>query len=608
MRKLSFAIYFFTVALLCWAQPTLSDESDQAEEQLTELEAAYLEFRDRLFERYTEKIEQIDRIENNYVPAFVPNSDLKKTDLSLENSAGLELWWQDAANKKINLGREGLEEDVLSLFSRALRHSSQIKVFADLPLIRETSIQEADGPFDFRMFVDGRIADIDEPVGDDLRTGGPLRYLEDSRSIEYGLGKKFITGTEVELKQRIGDMDTNSIYFNPEEQARAGTFLTIRQPLLKGFGIAYQKSAIELAKLDHAISEDELRRMVESHLMEVSRAYWGLYLERSIFLQKQRLAFNTYHILNQMEARAEMDVTPGLLARARSLVKSHELAAFQAEYAMRNAQSRIMSLINDPEFLEGTGAELVTSQQPMSTPPDAVFTDILNTALLNRPEIAQGVRQIQASAIREARSRNELRPDLDFVFDTYVKGLEGDYDYSQAYSNQFDVGDPSYMAGLRFEFPLGNNSAQARNTRRRLEARQLLNQLDVSVEHVLLEVQVSHREMQKYYESMLQSYQIMKSDEEEIREILESIDYKLAQGDPYGDMLYRLMDASERLTESEETVVRSELTYNLALYNLYRAMGILVTSNNFVFNRSEGEDDLPLISVGVDDDNESTAQ
>ena len=586
---------------------SFGESSTETDQEPTEFESDYLEFRNRLFERYQPMIEKIDLVENSYVSAFSPTSGVLAPGGPSVDLAEYDLWWQENANTQINTSQTGLEENVLSLFARAMQHSSQIKVFADLPLIRETSIQEAEGPFDFRVFADGRLADIDEPVGDDLKTGGPLRYEEDSRSIEYGLMKKFITGTEVELKQRVGDMDTNSIYFNPEEQARAGTFFTIRQPLLKGFGISYQGAPIELARLDYAVSQDELQRMVESHLMELARAYWGLYLERSIFLQKRQLAQKTDVILKQMEGRAEVDVAPGLLARARSLVKSHELAAFQAEYAMRNAQSRIMALVNDPAFLVGTGVELVTSQKPIVSAPEKPFTDVLSTALLNRPEIAQGVRQLQAAAIREARARNELRPDLDFIFDTYVKGLEGDYDYSQAYSDQFNEGDPSYMVGLRLEYPLGNNSAQARSLRKRLEARQLLNQLDVSVEHVLLEVQVSYREMQKYHESMLQNFQILKSDEQEISELLESIDYKLAQGEPYGDMLYRLMDASERLTESEEAVARSELTYNLSLYNLYRAMGILVSDNDIVITREQGEDKLPVLQVGFDEAAQSAA-
>jgi outer membrane protein TolC len=576
----------------------LSAEQSKAEEkQVTELENQYLKYRDRLLKRYDPLVASITQVETGYVSALTPRPASAQAATTNAQPTELSLWWGGKAKQRINDNLSGLDENINSLFTKAIHYSSQIRVFSDLPLIRNTSIQEAEGPFDFRLFADGSLADIDEPVGDELRTGGPLRYEEQSKGIEYGVRKKFITGTEVEINQRIGDMNTNSIYFNPEDQARTGTHLIIRQPLLKGFGIAYQESPIQLAIIDHAISESELQRQVESHLLEVARAYWGLYLERALFLQKKRLAEKTGDILKQMEGRSSVDVTPSLLARARSLVKAHDLGALQAEYAMRNAQSRIISLINDPSLITGNGVELITSQQPLSTRPENDFSEIVHTALLNRPEIAQGIRQIQAADIRQARSKNELRPNLDFVFDTYVKGLDGDFNYSGAYSDQFDEGSPSYLVGLHFEYPLGNNSAEARNLRKRIETRQLLSQLDVNVEHVLLEVQVTHREMMKYYESMLASHQIMLSDQQEIKEILETIDYNLSQGQPYGDMLYRLMDASERLTESEEIVARSEMIYNLSLYSLYRAMGILVSHSDIGFTLEEGDDDLPVIKL-----------
>jgi len=570
---------------------------DQKEQTESELESEYNEFREQLFKRYESIVDKIDQAEQGYISVFA--ADKAAADSLSYSSVPQEFdpWWRSDVKQRLNFNLKGLEEDVSSLFTKAMQYSSQVKVFADLPLIRETTIREADGPFDFRLFADGRFADLDEPVGDDLRTGGPLRYEEQSKSVEYGLKKKFITGTEVELKQRIGDMDTNSIYFNPEEQARTGTHLIIRQPLLKHFGIGYQETPIQLAELDFAISNDELQRQVESHLLEVVRAYWGLYLERTLFLQKRRLAERTNKILTQMQGRSEIDVQPSLLARAKSLVGAHKLGAIQAEYAMRNAQSRIRALVNDPAFLTEGGVELVTRQLPVMQRPDSSFDNVLATALRNRPEIAQGVRHIQAAVLREKRSKNELRPDLDLFVDTYVKGLEGDYDYGEAYSNQFSDGNPSYIFGVHFEYPLGNNGAGARHMRKRIEMRQMLHQLDVTVENVLLEVQVSHREMDKYYESVIQSYQIMNSDKEEISELKARIDYLLTQGEPYGDMLYRLMDASERLTRSEQFFAKSELTYNLALYNLYRAMGILVSESDIVFTRDEDEDDLPVLRV-----------
>jgi len=552
--------------------------------------------RKRLFKRYKPLVEQMKASEIGYVSIFSSDRQAPQKNETIPSS--YTPWWEKGVDKKINRKTTDVATDVTSLFSRALKHSSQIQVFSDLPLIRETTIQEAEGPYDFRIFAEGRLTDLDEPVGDDLKTGGPLRYEESSKNLEYGIRKKFLTGTEVELKQNIGDMDTNSTYFNPEDQARTGTYLTIRQPLLKQFGIAYNEAPINLATIDHSIAGEELRRNVESHLLEVSRAYWGLYLERSLLLQKKQLAEKSRKIYNKMKERTAMDVEPSLLARARSMVNAHELAAMQAEFAMLNAQSRLRALVNDPELLGENALELTTSQLPTHTPLQIPFDRVLETALENRPEVAQSIKHIQSAYLRLQRSENELLPSLDLFFQTYVKGLEGDYQYGTAYSNQFDEGGPSYVAGLRFEYPLGNNGAEARNTRKKIEIRQLLHQLDTTVQNVLLEAQVSYRELEKDYRSMVQSYQVMQADNEEVKALLARVDYLLSNHDPYGDVLYRLMDAHERLANSEELFAKSELTYNYAMYNLYRAMGILVSNEKISFEQQlDDQDELPVMHV-----------
>lgn len=584
--------------------PVYADNEESSDYQMVvqaskTSELDYEKLKEKLFERYASVIEQMEQAENSYISIF-SNSASERTGIGSGSiPEGFSPWWQAQVNGQINQAVPNISTDITSLFTRALQYSSQIQVFSDLPLIRETTIQEAEGPYDFRLFAEGRLNDLDEPVGDDLKTGGPLRYEENSETIEYGVRKRFLAGTEVELKQNIGGMDTNSVYFNPQEQARTGTYLTISQPLLKRFGIAYNRSPIDLAGIDHSIAQEELRRNVESHLLEVTRAYWGLYLERSLLMQKAQLAEKSKDIYKQMQQRSSVDVPPSLLARSKSLVNAHELAAMQAEYAMLNAQSRIRALVNDPELLNASGLEMVTSQMPSNELFDVNFDKALVTTFNNRPEVAQAVKHIQSAYLRLGRSKNELRPDLDLYFQTYVKGLEGDYEYGDAYSNQFDDGGPSYVAGLRFEFPLGNNGAEARNLRKKIEIRQLLHQLDTTVENVLLEAQVSYRELEKNYRSMVQSYQIMLSDQEEVKALLSRVDYLLLNNEPYGDVLYRLMDASERLTDSEELFAKSELTYNYALYNLYRAMGILVSNENIVFEeeKTENGDELPVIHV-----------
>ncbi len=602
MKKKLGLLALATLGSLVVISPILAEDDQPTDYQLAvqatdENTLDYKKIKERLFKRYAPIVERMEQGEKGYTSIFsqsAPDKNLGAKDIPQKFIP----WWQAKVTQQINDKVTNISTDVTTLFTRALKHSSQIQVFSDLPLIRETTIQEAKGPYDFRLFAEGRLTDLNEPVGDDLKTGGPLRYKETSKNIEYGIRKKFLTGTEVELKQNIGNLDTNSTFFNPIDQARTGTFLTIKQPLLKRFGIAYNKAPINLATIDHSIAGEELRRNVESHLLEISRAYWGLYLERSLLLQKKQLAEKSRKIYQKMKRRASMDVPPSLLARAKSMVRAHELAAMQAEFAMLNAQSRIRALVNDPELTGNSALELTTSQLPSHKPFDVNFDNALKTTLENRPEVAQSIKHIQSSYIRLQRSENELMPNLDLFFQTYVKGLEGDYEYGTAYSNQFDEGSPSYVGGLRFEYPLGNNSAEARNLRKKIEIRQLLHQLDTTVQNVLLEAQVSYRELEKNYRSMVQSYQIMRSDNEEVKALLSRIDYLLTNHDHYGDVLYRLMDAHERLAHSEELFAKSELSYNYSLYNLYRAMGILVSNQQITFEQATGDQDkLPVMHI-----------
>jgi len=567
-----------------------------AQTQAIDLQAQYPELKEKLLDRYQPTIEKLASAEKVYESridqAFSSDAEFQRDSLP-EN---YQPWWADQVRREMGGSGTVAEENVEKLFVSALKYSSQIKTFSDLPLIRETTIQEAGGPYDFRIFAEGKYDNLNEPVGDILRTGGADRYKQYSRSIGAGIRKKFMLGTEVELKQSLEGIDTNSIYFTPEDQSWARTRLILRQPILRGAGVKYNESVIELARVDHSISEAELRRQVESHLLEISRAYWGLYLERSVLLQKKKLAEETEKIYWKMKGRTGLDVLPSLLARARSQVVARQLGAIEAEYAMRNAADRIRALVNDPALIRSEGLEIVTQQMPKHELDSLEMADALHSALENRPEVEQGVKQIQAAAMRLMRSDKEVLPDLDFFFETYIIGLHGDYKYGNAYGRQFDTGKPSYSLGLRFEYPLGNNGAEARQLRKRLEVRQLLNQLDTTVQNVFLEVQVSFREMIKNHKEMVRRYQVMESTAEEIRALVDRIDFLLAENEAYGNVLYQLMDALDRMIEAEVTFAKSELTYNLSLYNLNRVMGILVSVNNIRITE-ETEDDLPVIRL-----------
>jgi outer membrane protein TolC len=560
-----------------------------------DLEAEVPELKDRLLQRYDSAVADLAKAEGGYQSLHDQEFASQSKLFADGPPQKLAPWWNDKVGAPLT-GAKAIGGNVESLFVQALQYSTQVKVFADLPLIRRTTIQEAEGPFDLRLFAEGNYSDLDEPVGDELRTGGPERYEEQGLGGKLGVRKLFSPGTDITVEQELRGLDTNSIYFNPHDQALAITRLRVTQPLLHGIGTFYNTSTIELARLDHSISQDELRRQLESHLLEISRAYWGLYLERALVIQKRKLARDIEKLYEQMKARGEIDALPSLLARAKSLAMAKQLDAAEAEFAMKNAEDRIRALVNDPQLAQPVATEIVTHQAPrhqLSVPP---MEEVLKTALHHRPEVEQAIKQIRSAAIRQHRAENERWPDLNLFFETYVIGLEGDYEYDAAYEEQFNEGRPSYRVGLRLDYPWGNRAADARLLRKKIEVRQLLRQLDTTVENVLLESKVSYREVIKNHKELVRRYQVMEAAREEINGLLARIDVLLADREPYADMLYRLMDASERLGDAEMEFSRTELTYNLSLYNLQRVMGMLVDINRIEAEEIE-QDGLPLLRL-----------
>ena len=87
-------------------------------------------------------------------------------------------WWTKVVAEPISTKTDGVQQDITSLIEKAIVHSAQIKVFSDVPIIRETAIYEAKGDFDPVGYFDYRWTDIDDPVGSTLTTGGDGRFLE----------------------------------------------------------------------------------------------------------------------------------------------------------------------------------------------------------------------------------------------------------------------------------------------------------------------------------------------------------------------------------------------------------------------------------------------
>ncbi len=475
-------------------------------------------------------------------------------------------WWGNEIHKTLRTDVVETPISIESLLVSTLQHSSQVRVFKDLPLIRQTSIIEADAAFDWSAFIESQWNDISEPVGNTLTVGpGETRFNDHQWEYSMGLRRRNALGGDIEIAQDFGFENNNSTFFIPPNQGTAQLRLSYTHPLWRGGGRLYNTGLIVLAEIDAGIAEQEFSRQLQSHLLEVARAYWSLYLERGTLLQKKKLYESARKILDQLEPRVALDAAKNQIARARAAVTAREVDILRAEAAVRNAEARIRALVNDPHLAYVENAEFVPQDQPIREFIPVSMRDSLVTALQKRPEIGQALKQVKAAAVRTDMATNELLPVLDMIFDTYASGLRGNSSVGQAFQDQFSVGAPSYSVGFRFEVPLHNRAAQARLERRRLEMRQVTNQLDTTAETLMLEVEVAVREVHTSFRETQATYQSMKAAGSELY-YLDERWKQLAGDDRSGSLVLEdLLAAQERLTEAEFSFLSSVVTYNLAM-------------------------------------------
>lgn len=508
-------------------------------------------------------------------------------------------WWHEELGGNIFEG-ERQEASLDDIYVETLMHSSQIRVFTDLPLIRRTGIQEAKGEFDTRLFVEGRYDRANDPIGSTLQTGDPTdpRFREKKYSLETGLRKKVITGGEFEAVQQFGRTRSNSTFFTPNPQGNAELRLRYTQPLLQGAGIHYNESTIKIAELDSEIAVQEFLRQAESHLVEVARAYWGLYMSRTIYLQKQKLVTETFGVVEELEDRSELDTDSGQIARARAAYANRKADLVRSELAIRNAQDRLKALVNSEAMFQSTSGEFVPLDVPAIGGSQVSLMAAAAEALESRPEITQAFKQLKASAYREDMARNEILPVLNVFMEGYVAGLENEGSYTEAWDNQFEEGAPGYTLGFYAEYPLENQAGRARLERRKLETRQQLNSVKTTIETVLLELKVSVREVNTAMRDLQAKLESMQAAQEELAQLSDRRGLEVGNNLTASAFLTLLLDSQDRLALAEEEFARSLVTYNVSLINLERAKGTLLNYEDISYEEyKDKETGLPTIKM-----------
>jgi len=459
----------------------------------------------------------------------------------------------------------------------AMQYSPKVQSILILPRILQTDIEIARGEFDRRRTVNTNYRDNSDPVGNTLTTGGPNRLNEQFWDNSIGIKDRNMIGGKTELLQMFNARDSNSLFFQPNNQADTKLSLNYTQPLMRGSGRYYNTSSIRIAGIKSKQKFAEANRQLQNHARDVITTYWELVLQRYLLEQSRAGLSRLKAIEKHLNDRAGRDLVKTQIFRARSAIKNQEGQIATTRSNVLGLQESLRRLVNSPELSEQACSEMIPLTMPSNELPLILLEQELLAALTSRGDILSIQETIEEAIVQKRLAVSELKPQLDLETSSYIRGLRGANQFSEAYGDQFADGRPSFAAGLTGSLPVGNRSAKASLRSRELEIAQLQFDYSDALMKARADIKSAIFNAQATYATTVAAIDGTFSALEEVKGNTDKLDVFFGENQSLSNTLNDLLDSEGRLISAENTWANRQIQHMLALMNIKYESGTLMT-------------------------------
>lgn len=473
----------------------------------------------------------------------------------------------------------GLERTIRSAVTQNLGVQSARIV----PAVSSAQLVAANAAFDWAFFASAQISLIDSPTTQTLSGNIPVgaaAQVQDRRQVQLGLQRDLVTGGTVSVDWTLDrtDQNTPGFAFVPDPASTAAIGIDLTQPLLRNAGSAVATSQIRIAENAERRSVSELRATLTDIVITTEEAYWQLAQAHENLRIQRRLLERGEATSEKIRQRGRLDATAAQIADAQARVEERRAAVIEAENTVRAASDRLKSIVNDPELTVGGEALLVPSDRPIEEPLSFSLLDAIETSLAKRPEVRQALLGIDDASIRTRVADNQRLPQLDLTFQARARSL--DDDATEATFQPFDSNFVDYLVGLQFLRPIGNRVAESNFRATSLARMQSVIDYRAVTQQVVLDVKTALRDVVTNHTLIEQRRAARLAAAENLRAL--TVQIELTEGFSAGnlDLLLRRQE-SLALAEAQEIAALTE--YNIAVADLYRAMGTNLEQNRIEF-------------------------
>ncbi len=359
------------------------------------------------------------------------------------------------------------------------------------------------------LFAYGNFGHTTTPLSNTLLSQ-TTSLTNDFRQYQFGYNQQFLTGTSFQLTyfsyRSLVNSPANVI--NPATSGYADFYLT--QNLLQGMKIGVNNRNIRVAKNNVKVSALQLKRQVITTLSAVLSLYWDLVSFNDDVRVKEEALATAAKLNEDNKVRVEAGALASVeLTRSAAEVSSSkedllisQTNLAQQETILKNALSRngVETAWLDEVHIIPLDHIVVPATEEIKAVPELV-----QEALLKRPDLEQSRINLQSSTINLAGSKNALLPVLQGFVELTNNALTGPVNalyggqggapdpyfvggYGNLLNQIFRRNFPNYTAGFSLNIPFRNRSAQADYVTDQLQLRQTQLQLQKAVNQIRVDV------------------------------------------------------------------------------------------------------------------------
>lgn len=294
----------------------------------------------------------------------------------------------------------------------------------------------------------------------------------DSTTLSVGASERLPTNGTLSVSTNLSRSANNTPNSLVNPNFGNGISANLTQPLFRDAGRKAAMAAVDRAKLGVGIAMIQYKSRVLTVISDTENAYYNLVAARETLRIRQLTFDYNQKLFEENQARRATGVATDLdVLSAEVGVENARRGIIQAEQSVRDAEDRLLNLINLPNFDLRVGP--VAFDDYKGGAPN--FAQSYKLAREYYPDTLSTEETIKQLQIDLDVARRNLRPDLDFLASLGYTARATNAGYEQAIANLPNDHGNNWSLGLNYTIPWGRHAdkARLRTAQTNMESRKL---------------------------------------------------------------------------------------------------------------------------------------